>query len=161
MPRNQRRRLLVDRKVQGALLRRVAVYWLLFTVALIVMSVLWNAMSAGPLSSAQLIERLWAAFGPALLASVSLMPIVVIDSLRLSNRFAGPMHRLRRVMREASEGQPVEPVRFRDEDYWREFAEDFNRLVAAQSRDTNECVSADEELPESFDASPAEQFAEV
>ena len=56
-------------------------------------------------------------------------PLVVIDCVRLSNRFAGPLHRLRRDMRRLAAGEIVEPIHFRDDDLWREFADEFNAVA--------------------------------
>ena len=47
----------------------------------------------------------------------------------MTNRFAGPMFRLKRLMQQAAAGEHVEPITFRDDDYWHEFANDFNQLI--------------------------------
>ena len=56
------------------------------------------------------------------------MPIFIRDYMRVSHRFAGPMRTFRQAMRQLVAGQTVEPVQLRQDDYWQEFAEDFNRL---------------------------------
>ena len=48
----------------------------------------------------------------------------------MSNRFVGPIYRLRRSMRSLANGEEVDPVFLRDGDYWFDFAEDFNRVAA-------------------------------
>ena len=74
------------------------------------------------------------------MASLVLLPAVIFDLLRLSNRFAGPMFRLRRSMHDLAQGRPVAAVRFRHADFWQEFADDFNTIAAraeeAKSLDT-------------------------
>jgi len=55
---------------------------------------------------------------------------VIVDVVRLSNRFTGPLLRLRRSMRALARGEQVEPIRFRDNDFWHDFAEEFNALAA-------------------------------
>jgi signal transduction histidine kinase len=69
-------------------------------------------------------------FCPALLASLLVLPVIVWDLLRLSHRFVGPMIRLRNAMRDLADGKQVRPISFREEDFWCEFAEEFNRLAA-------------------------------
>ncbi|MFN5709871.1 MAG: hypothetical protein ACK48X_17590, partial [Planctomycetota bacterium] len=48
------------------------------------------------------------------------------DIIRFSNRFAGPMVRLRRFMKELGEVGDAPPLKFRDDDFWSELAKDFN-----------------------------------
>jgi hypothetical protein len=64
------------------------------------------------------------------LASVLVLPIVMMDVLRLSNRFVGPVTRLRAGMKDLAAGRPVKPLNFRNDDYWRELAVDFNEAAA-------------------------------
>jgi hypothetical protein len=78
------------------------------------------------------VDWLWFHYAPAVVASLLLVPIILLDSLRMSNRFAGPMVRLRRAMGRLAEGESVQPINFRDNDFWADFAEDFNRMLARQ-----------------------------
>jgi hypothetical protein len=39
------------------------------------------------------------------------------------------VYRLRRALREAAEGNVARPLQFRDDDFWREVADDFNRAL--------------------------------
>ena len=48
---------------------------------------------------------------------------------RVTNRFAGPIFRLRRSMRELADGEHVEPVHLRKGDYWQDVADQFNRVI--------------------------------
>ena len=43
---------------------------------------------------------------------------------------AGPLVRLRRSMRALARGEHVEPIKFREGDFWQEFAEEFNAVAA-------------------------------
>ena len=66
------------------------------------------------------LDDMWFHFGPALVASLVLLPIVVVDIIRLSNRFsAGPMVRMRRAMQNLAKGERVPPLQFRDNDFWK------------------------------------------
>ena len=67
-------------------------------------------------------------FAPAAAASLLILPLVVMDLLRLSNRFAGPARRLRNALCELGEGKEVRPLLFRDNDFWQETAAEFNRV---------------------------------
>ena len=62
------------------------------------------------------------------------LPVVMFDMSRLTNRFAGPLFRLRGSMRRLARGERVDPVHFRENDYWQEIAEEFNAIVARIDR---------------------------
>jgi hypothetical protein len=124
--KKRRQRLYTDRKLQGALLVHTTIYWFycLFSVTLI--AVCWIIFTQQPESSSDMFNQLWMTCGPALLGSVALLPLVLLDCLRLSNRFAGPMVRFQRAMRELAQDGKTNAVQLRDGDYWREFADHFN-----------------------------------
>jgi signal transduction histidine kinase len=75
-------------------------------------------------------DAMWFHYGPALIASILLLPLIVVDIVRMSNRFVGPLVRLRRSMRQLAQGEHVEPITFRDDDFWKEFADEFNAVLA-------------------------------
>ena len=145
-PKPKRSQLYVDARFQGTLLLRVAGYWLLAALAVVLMLFggrsLFSAanLSAAPASDAR------ATYAPALLALLTLLPIVLMDVLKLTNRVVGPILRLRTALRALACGEKVDPVRFRDGDFWQEFADEFN-TVAAQLNHLRE-VSPRQEAPE-------------
>ncbi|MEM6979192.1 MAG: hypothetical protein AAF539_05940 [Planctomycetota bacterium] len=61
---------------------------------------------------------------------VALMPLMIIDMLRQTNRVAGPVFSLRRQMRHLADNKPSRTLSFRGNDYWVSMAEDFNALRA-------------------------------
>jgi hypothetical protein len=68
--------------------------------------------------------------GPPCLASFVLVPLLVIDTLRLSNRLVGPLVRLRDGLRRLARGEQVSPIHFRTGDFMEELANEFNRVSA-------------------------------
>lgn len=48
--------------------------------------------------------------------------------LKLSHRIAGPLHRLETEMKNLSEGKKVEPLKFREGDFFKPLADTFNNL---------------------------------
>ena len=46
-----------------------------------------------------------------------LLPVFLRDTLKLSNRFAGPMYRLRTGLKGLTESQPIAPIQFRTGDF--------------------------------------------
>ncbi|MGA2255546.1 MAG: hypothetical protein ABSG53_12855 [Thermoguttaceae bacterium] len=125
-----RKRFFVDYRVQGALIVRVVLYWLMCLLTIMLLLLGWGMIASPnrPLNT-QLTE-LWTLHGPAAVASLLVLPAVILDLLRASNRFAGPMFRLRRSLHDLAQGKPVAAVRFRQGDFWQEFADDFNTVAA-------------------------------
>jgi hypothetical protein len=149
-----RKQLLVDRQVQGALLVRAASYWLYCLLTLTLMTLCWRIAHSEP----QPFQGHWAAlqadFAPVAAGSLILLPIVLIDVLRLSNRFTGPMVRVRRLMSQMAQGQSVPPLSFRDGDFWIEFAADLN-VVAARLKELEAKVAELENQPQETAAADA------
>ncbi len=125
----RRHQLFADRKLQGALIAHTAIYWFycLFSVTLI--AVCWIIFKTEPQTSTELFTQLWLNCGPALLGPVLLLPLVMMDCLRLSNKFAGPMVRMQRVMRELAAGETPPAFELRPGDYWGEFADNMNIVM--------------------------------
>ena len=125
-----RKRLFVDPKVQGALIARVVLYWVLCLIGMTLMLLCWQ-IATGPRQPFLLhLADLWSHYGPALIASFVLLPLVIVDIIRFSNRIVGPLFRLRRSMRELARGQYVEQLEFRNDDFWQEVANEFNTISA-------------------------------
>ncbi len=113
----QRKHLFVDPKIQGALIVRVVLYWIVCLITFTAMLFCWRMMS-GPVGTAPVpFEDMWLYYRPAILASFLLLPMVIIDIIQLSNRFVGPLLRLRRSMRALARGEDVEPLEFRGPDF--------------------------------------------
>jgi hypothetical protein len=128
--KQKRKRLVADVQVQGALTVRVVIYWFSCLFVMGILLLLWRMVSQ-PLSPFERqLRDLWSLYRPAALLSLSLLPVVVLDMLRLTNRFAGPLLRVRRAMRDLAQGKAVEAIQFRKGDFWQEFARDFNVVAA-------------------------------
>ncbi|MEZ6135663.1 MAG: hypothetical protein R3C53_12205 [Pirellulaceae bacterium] len=128
-PKIKRRRFLVDRQVQCALGLRIATHWLIFLLASLVITTVLRTM--GSLDQA----NLWSNIGSALAeqtimitVALALLPWFVHDSLSLSNRFAGPMVRLRSAIKALRQADGTDPIKFRNGDFWFDVAEEFNDL---------------------------------
>jgi hypothetical protein len=125
----KRRQLFVDSTLQGALLTRCVFYWGMCLAAVFMSLLCWDAIIGPTRLFPARVEGTWYRYAPALLFVAALTPIMAFDFLKLSNRFAGPMVRLRRTMRDLSQGERVEPVVLRRNDFWRDFADEFNAVV--------------------------------
>lgn len=124
-----RKILFVDPAVQGALLRRALLYWAAGAL-FIVLPLLFGRLYAEP--DKFFFEQwgvVWRQFGPVLTCLTLMMPLVLYDLLKISNRFAGPMFRLHREMRRLAAGERVRPIHFREGDFWHGHAEAFNQIL--------------------------------
>jgi hypothetical protein len=128
--RFQRKRLFVDASVQGALLLRIVAYWFLslFTVSMLLICLEIIDGKVVPLGDYFNFSILWEEHISVLVALLMILPVLLWDSLVLSNRFAGPFHRIRRTIHGLAAGEPVEPLQFRSNDYWKDVAKDINAL---------------------------------
>jgi len=129
-PTKVRKHIFVDHKVQGALLLRVLLYWTFWAISIALLLLCWHIVTGPARPFHTHFNAMWFHYGPALLASFLLLPMVMVDLVRLSNRFTGPLVRLRRSMRALARGERVEAIQFRDSDFWQEFAEEFNAVLA-------------------------------
>ena len=125
---DRRSRLYVDREVQASLVRRIVLHWLAFVfVAFGLVGVLQACIEhptrdLGALASYALGRN----FLP-FLAGLALIPVFAYDTIRATNRFAGPVQRLRRLLRAIGDGQDIRNFEMRRDDQWSELAEEFNR----------------------------------
>ena len=127
---NLRHYVFVDPKVQGCLVTRVALYWLLCLVTVGLMLLCWRLVTEPIELFYTHFRQLWLFYGPAAIATFLLLPLMLLDVIRLSNRFVGPVVRLRCAMRALARGEHVQPIVFREGDFWQDFAAEFNALAA-------------------------------
>lgn len=127
----KRRRFYVDGEVQNPLARRIALQWLMFIVVCFGVVGFVQACIENPGSplGEMFVFSLKRNLLP-ILTGFSLVPVFVHDTIRSTNRFAGPVTRLRETLREiAKDGKPRE-LTIRNDDYWSELGEEFNAAIA-------------------------------
>lgn len=141
-----RKKSFVDAEVQGALLLRLAGHWCLFVIANCVAFAFWEVLIERSAGSERAASPVLSALVPCLITSAALLPAFLYDTVRLSNRFAGPVMRLRKALRDLAEGRPIEPLKFRKGDFWASAADDFNaaiRRLSADAADVDAWQAAD------------------
>ena len=129
MPKPRRTKHFIDASVQGSLARRIIGHWLVFLLVAALISFVLQVLSNPfrPLSNHA--QELWWTHGPFLLVMVFLLPVFVVDTIKISHRFAGPVYSLRRALREIAEGKPPRKLKFRRHDFWHELADDYNAVL--------------------------------
>ena len=141
----ERKQTYVDPQVQGALVRRIILHWLGFFMTASIVAFVLQVLSNPLISMSVHLEELWWTQGPFLIVMVFLLPVFVLDTIKLSHRFAGPIYRLRRTIREIAGGAPPRHLKFRDFDFWQGLATDFNSMIDRLTPASNE--PADDEEP--------------
>lgn len=129
MSREKRRKKLVHRSIQLTLVKQVLLLWILFVTTTGFLSVVFQLMLDPFQSAADWNYHLRVIIGSLSLASFCLLPVFVMDSLKLSNRFVGPIVRLHSHIRLIRGGETKE-LMFRAGDFWKEIPGDFNQMIA-------------------------------
>lgn len=137
----QRKKNYIDSHVQGALLRRICFHWFFFFIVAAVSIILLQTLLGDPsLSLFQRVQNEIGEFTFMGIVMLSLFPAFMLDTIRFSNRFVGPIARVRRHLRQLAKGE-TERCTFRDNDFWSDLADDFNgaaELVEAQKAEIEE-----------------------
>ena len=140
-PSELRRKLLVDRFLQGRLILRVALYWTLYHAALWHSLVLVRYLQhrlAGLSGAAvpSFREEYLQAFRDSqtlLLAAVLLLPAVIWETLRQTHRIAGPLFRFQATLQALIAGGNPPPVQLRKGDLLKPFEQTMNEFLEVYS----------------------------
>ena len=125
----KRRKLFVDSDVQSALLKQLVVNWLVVVGVIAAALLAAESYEAGfQLGFYGALAAIWHDNAVLLFTLCALSPFIVYESLKLSHRFAGPMHRFSKELQRLGDGEDVAPMRFRENDFWKDLAEGFNAV---------------------------------
>src|SRR5262245_11987878 len=122
MSRPQRRKVYIDALVQGALARRIILHWFVFLAVTSFIACVLQVLSNPLRPLADHLHDLWWNQGPFFLVMLFLLPVFVVDTVKISHRFAGPIFSLRRAMRDITKGKPAHKLKFRTNDFWHELS---------------------------------------
>jgi len=126
----QRKKLFVDPAVQGAIVQRLMLHWVSVMAALFICLFIGQILSSNVEGSLNIhLAAMWQKYGVLLLVMLCLFPAFAYDSVKLSNRFAGPIYSLRQTLRKLAQGEDVPHLSFRKGDFWTEIAGDVNRVA--------------------------------
>ncbi len=134
MAQLRRKRNFVDFEVQTSLLRRMALQWVAFLAVNSLALYCWTYLISGAEDSlGGHMSRFLQLYLPVLIVSAALLPVFLLDAAKLSNRFVGPILRVRRALAEAARGDKVRPLHFRENDFWRSLADDLNNVLKLEA----------------------------
>ena len=141
------------------MLMRIVVYWLLNLLTVSLLLIYLQIIDGPAVSLAEHFDLglLWRQHTSVLLALLMTLPFILLDTVILSHRFVGPFFRIRSAIRTLKSGATIEPLQFRDKDFWQDVAKDLNdlsiyldqqrtRLEIATANHKNEVVECEPEL---------------
>ncbi len=129
MSRVKRKTLLVDPRVQGALLARIVTYWIACVLFITLPHVIAIAFVNQEITLADQARLIWHDCRPILVATLLVLPMAIYDLLKLTQRFTGPVYRLQNQLNRLAQGEQIDPLSFRDGDFWKELAEPMNKIA--------------------------------
>jgi hypothetical protein len=145
MTETKRKRLFIDQRVQGAIIKRMVVYWLACMLFVTIPLLICRTLAEPERLLISQLGPVWKLYWPILATGTLLLPLLIFDALKVTNRFAGPLFRLRRNLQRFAEGKDVGPTRFRETDFWPDLAEQIDQLIErvrrAESRISEDAVT--------------------
>ena len=139
---SNRSRTFIDPEVQTAIVYRVMTYWLAGIMFILMPLTLSNTLMDPSVHIVShfcgVVVRYW----PILLMMFLLLPLAIYDVNRFSNRFVGPIYRVRKVLEDFEETGKLEHFKFREKDYWQDLATQLNAVSSRISELENELDSA-------------------
>lgn len=129
MSKTKRKSLFVDSTVQTGIIWRLVIYSFAGTL-FIVLSLAFAKTFAEP-------ERLFIdhvvnvcrQHWPVFLAGMALLPFAIYDVIKFSNRFVGPIYRIRQELKSFSAGKELRKITFREKDFWTDLSDGLNGLT--------------------------------
>lgn len=136
-----RRKIWIDRMVQGGLVGRIILYWLSVVAYFAIGHIVFQWIDQPDWTTEEHFQAMVQAFGFWLPGLMLLVPLIIFDIIKLSHRFAGPIFRLRNHLSRVCSGEEKGKLWFREGDYWWDLVEPVNSLITRM-------LTAEEKLAE-------------
>jgi len=133
MSNEQRTRIWVH-SFQTRLALRICGYLGIFLVVLLNFLFAWRLWQEGPGNPVEQFGRMLRDYLPFWVCLAALVPVIAWDAIRFTHRLVGPVVRFRQTVRDVAAGEPVRPIKLRENDYLTEFRDDFNAMLDALQR---------------------------
>jgi hypothetical protein len=147
MKKFERKTNYIDGSVQGALVKRILLHWLGFFVVTGASFITLHAFLGDPeLPFMERVSKTVSDFALLGILLLAILPAFALDTIRFSNRFVGPMMRLRRAMGEFNREGKVATLKFRGDDFWLEVANEFNIMVERVEKSKSAVQDAEREV---------------
>lgn len=124
-----RQRYYVDTAVQFDLLKRVLFYGLASILFLTLPIAFAKTLSDPSVFFLDHIGNVFRNHWPVLMMTVFFVPFAMNDILKFSNRFVGPIYRIRAEFKNFEQSGRIKSIKFRDGDYWHDLANGLNQIT--------------------------------
>ena len=129
MLRSKRKRYFVDPDVQSGLMKRLVIY-IGVSMIFVTMPIAFVKTVLQPeVMFLDHVFDVYATHWPVMAMMVVFLPFALSDAVKYSNRFAGPIYRLRNELNRFDDGQPMSRIQFRKDDFWQDLAGSMNRVI--------------------------------
>ena len=130
-----RKAIFVSGPIQGRLTTRIGLYWVLYHF------VLWHALFAYRYVEFRMANRLPDVtfrelygefvlhYYPIVLCAITMLPIFIIDLVRLTHKIAGPIVQFQKRLKQMTAGEAVQRVRLRKGDFMQELESALNEYI--------------------------------
>jgi hypothetical protein len=143
MRSRNRKKQFVSKAIQGRILWRFCLYWILYHFCLFVVLGMNALLSPKPPSTfSELLATLWNQHFWTFALVMAVFPIVFRDILKTTHRIAGPLVRFEQALKQMTQGEPLEPIKLRKKDLLLEFRDVFNEFVESRNRELETVASA-------------------
>lgn len=142
----KRKRIYVDQHVQGGIVVRLVLLWVASTAVAVGVWFVMQFFADPTQGFAFYLDGAGNTLLPLVLAFGVTLPIAVLQLLRFTHRFAGPVVRLRRMMKDLADGQDVPTLKFRPNDYWLDLADEYNRIASALKESRSRVAELEKQL---------------
>lgn len=152
----KRTKLFIDPRVQGAILTRIITYWVCCILFITLPMMIMMGVVETETTMYEHFQKLWQNAGPMLIAALLLLPLAVYDVLKLTNKFAGPIHRFRRELARMAKGEDVNTLEFRGKDFWEDLAESYNLILDRLNTNDDQGLETETEKEERVESNDSE-----
>lgn len=127
---NQKRKtLLIDKEIQLKMAANLVFYWLTSIFSVVLLVAIFQTFNGSDTLLVDNLLNVIKQHAVVFLGMLVFLPLIVLHSLKLPLRFAGPIHRLRKDLARLEKGENVE-FSFRDTDFWKDIPQSLNALVS-------------------------------
>ena len=128
---NRRKKKFVDRKIQGRLLLGIAAHWLLYFMLIMSAIPMWHVLTVSGFSQplTKILADSWGSMTPVFLFLAAVLPIFIWETVQIQQPIRGPHLSTTQHDPKHNAGEEVRPIRFREDDFWHDLADDFNTMM--------------------------------
>jgi methyl-accepting chemotaxis protein len=125
-----RQSMYIDPTVQGLLVRRVLLHWSCFTTTvLLTLSLIEFSIGDASLTTLEHLQSVVSRHLFFFIVLAAMLPVFLMDMIRVSHRFSGPLLRLRQSLKTVAQGGNFQPIRLREKDFLQDLTDDYNAMM--------------------------------